>query len=113
MTRVESLVSFKAQDTLEVKDFKDIPPSIKRIIDLYSGSMHDNSFSVRILLPRSKEYPKINHQSKRIGLQIQGALFLEFKKQKIKVDLREFRYIHDDNHFGWLLMDPEIYASLI
>jgi hypothetical protein len=113
LTRVQSLVSFKAQDTLEVKDFKEIPSLIKRIMDLYARSMRDNSFSVRILLPRSKENQKLNNLSKRIGLQIQSTLFLEFKKQKIKVDLREFRYIHDDCHFGWLLIDPEIYITLI
>jgi hypothetical protein len=35
-------------------------------------------------------------------------LLLALKKNKLKLNLKEIRYIHDENHYGWLLFNPTV-----
>jgi hypothetical protein len=41
-------------------------------------------------------------------LALQAELLLALKKNKLKVNLKEIRYIHDENHYGWLLFNPTV-----
>ena len=112
MINVKSVISFNASSTENITDFEEITRLVDILVKEYSKSYKDHNFSFRILLPRSKDSKKVNNQSKKLGLQIQNTFLLELKKLKLKPDIRELKYIHDENHFGWLLLDPALYESL-
>ena len=95
-------------DTLKVNDFKDISKNVEKMIDNYIKNK-DNSFSCRILLPRDKSD---NKKAKKIGLNIQLEFLSELRKRKISTRLREIKYVHDDNYFGWLLLSTYEYEKL-
>jgi hypothetical protein len=113
LINVQSIISFKALKSVEIRDFEGIPDLIDKMVEIYSKSYTDHNFSFRILLPRSKDSQIINNLAKKLGLQIQHDFLLGIRKLKLKPQLREFRYIHDDNRFGWLLIDPSIYESMV
>jgi uncharacterized protein YgfB (UPF0149 family) len=112
LINVKSIISFKASNTEEIDDFKEIPKLVEKMVTSYSRSYTDHNFSFRILLPRSKDSQRINTQTKKLGLQIQNEFLLGIRKFKLKPNIRELRYIHDEDHFGWLLVDPSIYEAL-
>lgn len=112
MINVKSVISFKASNTEEIDDFKGIPKLVEKMVKSYSKSYTDHNFSFRILLPRSKDSQRINNQTKKLGLQIQNEFLLGIRKFKLKPNIQELRYIHDEDHFGWLLVDPSIYETL-
>ncbi len=64
-------------------------------------------FSYRLLLPRGEE---LTTQSKRIGMTARAEFLLSLRIKKLKPNLREIRYVHDVGHYGWLLVDPTVYA---
>ncbi len=97
---------------MEIFDFEGIPNLIDDMLEVYSKSYTDHNFSFRILLPRSKDSQNINNSTKKLGLQIQHDFLIGMRKCKLKPQVRELRYIHDENHFGWLLIDPSIYAAI-
>jgi hypothetical protein len=37
---------------------------------------------------------------------------LALRKKKLKPNIKEIRYVHDENHYGWLLTDSEILDTL-
>ena len=96
------------KDTLKVNDFKDISKNVEKMIDKYVKNK-DNSFSCRILLPRDESD---NKKAKKIGLNIQLEFLSELRKRKISTHLREIKYFHDDNYFGWLLLSTNEYEKL-
>lgn len=97
---------------MEILDFEGIPNLINDMLEVYSKSYEEHNFSFRILLPRSKDTQNINNLTKKLGLQIQHDFLIGMRKHKLKPQVRELRYIHDENHFGWLLVDPSIYVQL-
>ena len=113
MVNVKSIISFKAQGTEKIYDFECISILVENMVKVYSKSYSDNNFSFRILLPRSKDSQMMNNKTKKLGFQIQNDFLIGIKKLKLKTHIREFRYIHDDDHFGWLLIDPSIYDTLV
>ena len=98
---------------MEIRDFEGVPDLIDRMVETYSKSYADHNFSFRILLPRSKDSPVINNLAKKLGTQIQHDFLIGIRKSKLKPRIREFRYIHDEHRFGWLLIDQAIYESMI
>ena len=112
MVDVNSAISFNAFSTENISDFEEISRLVDILIKEYSKSYKDHNFSFRILLPRSKDSKTVNNQSKKLGLHIQNTFLHEIKKLKLKPNIRELKYVHDENHFGWLLLDPSIYESL-
>jgi len=112
LVNVKSVISFNASSTEDITDFEGISRLVDILVKEYTKSYRDHNFSFRILLPRSKDSRKVNNQSKKLGLQIQNTFLHEIKKLKLKPNIRELKYIHDENHFGWLLLDPSIYESL-
>lgn len=109
MVDLKSLIAFQTMDTKTVRDFVEVPVIVKQMLNIYENSITSNNFSFRIILPRSKDSNSINNKSKKIGLQIQNEFLLGLRKLKLKSNLREFRYIHDEEHYGWILMDPSIH----
>ncbi|MGN6347549.1 MAG: hypothetical protein ACTHME_07600 [Candidatus Nitrosocosmicus sp.] len=112
MINVRSIISFRASITEDILDFEQVPRLVEVMAGEYLRSHKSHSFSFRILLPRSKTSKAVNNQTKKLCLQIQSGFLTELKKLKLKPDIRELRYIHDDEHFGWLLIDPSIYETL-
>ena len=113
MVNVKSIISFKAQGTEKIYDFEGISILVENMVKVYSKSYSDHNFSFRILLPRSKDSQMMKNKTKKLGFQIQNDFLIGIKKLKLKAHIREFRYIHDDDHFGWLLIDPSIYDNLV
>jgi hypothetical protein len=58
------------------------------------------------LLPRGKT---TDLSSRKMGLIIQGELLLSLRRKNLRPDIREVRYIHSQNHYGWLLLNPKVY----
>jgi hypothetical protein len=112
LINVKNILSFKSSNTEKVVDFEEIPKLIDIMVKSYLKSYTDHNFSFRILLPRSKDSQIINNRTKKLGLQIQNEFLLGIRKFKLKPNLQELRYIHDEDHFGWLLVDPSIYETL-
>ncbi|HXT85358.1 MAG TPA: hypothetical protein VN704_13705 [Verrucomicrobiae bacterium] len=112
MVDIRSILAFNASSTKEIKDFEEIDSIVEMMIKLYHSSYGLHNFSFRILLPRMKDSQKINNESKKMGFKIQNDFLLGIRKLKLKPNVREFRYIHDENHFGWLLIDPSFYETL-
>ncbi len=113
MVNVKAIISFKALSTEKIYDFEGISILVENMVKVYSKSYSDHNFSFRILLPRSKDSQMINNKAKKLGFQIQNDFLIGIKRLKLKPHIREFRYIHDDDHFGWLLIDPSIYETLV
>lgn len=112
LINVQYIRSFKALKSVEILGFEGVSDLIDDMLEVYSKSYMDYSFSFRILLPRSKDSQNVNNLTKKLGLQIQHDFLIGMRKYKLKPRVRELRYIHDENHFGWLLIDPLIYASI-
>ena len=60
-----------------------------------------NDFTYRILLPRLKN--NNNKLAKKIGLSLQLEFTSQLRKRKLKIKMKEIRYIHDKTHFGWII----------
>jgi len=60
-------------------------------------------------LPRNL---KSNNDVKRLGATIHAEIMLSLKKNKLIANLRDIRYIHDDNNYGWLLLNPKMAEKL-
>jgi hypothetical protein len=60
-----------------------------------------NNFTYRILLPRLKN--NNNKLAKKIGLSLQLEFTSQLRKRKLKIKMKEIRYIHDTTHFGWII----------
>jgi hypothetical protein len=112
LVSINSILSFKSSYTETIVDFEEIPILVESMVKSYSKSFTEHNFSFRILLPRSKDSQKINNLTKKMGLQIQNDFLLGIRKLKLKPNIRELKYVHDEEHFGWLLIDPSIYDIL-
>jgi uncharacterized protein YgfB (UPF0149 family) len=112
LVNIKSILSFKASNTETIADFEEIPRLVEIMVKAYSKSFTEHNFSFRILLPRSKDSQRIINQTKKMGLQIQNDFLLGIRKLKLKPNIREFKYVHDEDHYGWLLIDPSIYDTL-
>lgn len=102
------LVNFPVQLTCKISDVSEIKPMIDEFIYHYK-KLQSGEFSWRILLPR---HSKSDHDIKRLGAAIYGELMLSLKKNKLIVNLRDLRYIHDNDNYGWLLLNPKMAEKL-
>lgn len=81
---------------------------IEQVRSVCDGMIHDyikleptNDFTYRILLPRLKN--NNNKLAKKIGLSLQLEFTSQLRKRKLKIKMKEIRYIHDTTHFGWII----------
>jgi hypothetical protein len=98
------LVNFPVQLTCRISEVSEISPMIDEFINYYKNAK-SGEFSCRILLPRNL---KSNNDVKRLGATIHAEIMLSLKKNKLIANLRDIRYIHDDNNYGWLLLNPKL-----
>lgn len=100
--------NFPVYKTVEMSHEEDINKITESMVEDYILLAKEHKFSYRILIPRNE---KNNSYAKKIGLNIQLYFLGELRKRKIKVILRDIKYIHDPQHYGWLLLNSEIYEK--
>jgi hypothetical protein len=103
VNNVDNYRTFGVIDTFEVRSNSDIFTIVDYLSDFLSTNTARNGCSFRILLPRSKESPSL---PRKWGAFLRSELILALKRRHIKVRLREVRYVHDEFHYGWLLIAP-------
>jgi hypothetical protein len=102
-------VRFPVIETIDLSGTSSsIREAVDRMVEAYLKKEPLGKFSYRILLPRD---PKSTRKAKMIGLSFQGEFLLGLRKRKVIPNLREVRYIHDDDHYGWLLANPQVYEQ--
>ena len=105
---IDILKRFSADYTEYLDSFKDVPIVCKKLVNHYAKCYSNHNFSYRILLQRSVETPKANDISRKLGLQLQNEMLSGIRNLKLRPNIKEYRYVHDDSHFGWLLLDPAL-----
>lgn len=101
------LVNFPVKLTFKISQVSEIKSMIGKFIEYYRRS--ESEFSCRILLPRHLES---ENDVKRLGATIHTEIMLSLKKNKLAMNLRDIRYIHDANTYGWLLLNPKVAQKL-
>lgn len=96
--------------TVSVDEQSDLRKVVDNFIDSYVEISKEQMFSYRILLPRN--IGSSNSLAKKLGLILQGEIIISMKKRKLKPDVREIRYLHDEEHFGWLFLDSRLMDNL-
>ncbi len=107
MTKITSsslYTNFPVHETIDITDLSDIPRAVVNMVQAYAYLNEQGKFSYRLLLPRGEK--SLTIKAKKIGFVLQAELLLALKNNKLKVNLKEIRYIHDENHYGWLLFNP-------
>jgi hypothetical protein len=100
--------SFPVTETIELREISDIRGAVDRMVETYSMQVQDSNFSYRILLPRGE---KTRNKAKRLGVSLQGEFLLALRRKKLSPAIRELRYLHDDDHYGWLLANPQVFEQ--
>ena len=101
-------VSFPVTETIELRELSDLRRVVDKMVESYERQVADSSFSYRILLPRGE---KATGKAKRLGVSLQGEFLLALRRKKLSPQVRELRYLHDENHYGWLLASPKIFEN--
>jgi hypothetical protein len=107
MTTTSPYSNFPVHETIDLQEISDIRRIVDRMVEAYVQQSPAGEFSYRILLPRGE---KLTTKAKRLGHAFQGEFVLGLRKRNIVPNVREVRYVHDDNHYGWLLANPEAYG---
>jgi hypothetical protein len=97
-------INFPVYETIEIKDTSDICIAVTRMVDAYAYLCLQENFSFRLLLPRGE---RLNAKARRIGIVVETEFLLALKRRKLKPNIKEIRYVHDEKHFGWLLVSPK------
>src|SRR5919202_7138880 len=98
-----SYIDFPVHETIDVKDVSDIRVAVDIIVQAYVHLGQRGNFSYRLLLPKGE---KLTSKAKKLGLTIQTEFLLALKK-KLKPNVLEIRYMHDKDHYGWILASLE------
>src|SRR6266496_5731261 len=91
--------------TVSVDERSDLRSVVDNFVNSYVELSKEQKFSYRILLPRN--LGSSNSFARKLGLFLQGEIVFAMKKRKLKPDFREIRYLHDQEHYGWLFLDPQ------
>lgn len=103
---VSLYTNFPVLETFEVREIGHIRKMVEDITSHYQITRIQGEFCVRILLPRGATLDLL---SRKLGLIIQAELLLSLRRKNLRPDIREVRYMHDQNHYGWLLLNPKVY----
>jgi len=106
LVNIEFLKRYSADFTEKLDNYGCVSIVSKHILNHYAKCYFACNFSYRVLLPRSVESQKDNDISRKLGLQLQNELLSGIRALKLKPNIKDYRYVHDDSHFGWLLLDP-------
>ena len=102
--------SFPVIETVDLLDYSGIEGVVKKMVDSYMLKSGSHEFSYRLLLPRGD---KSTTKARRMGLQVQAHFLLSLRARNAKPNLKDIRYLHDINHYGWLLVDPIMFDKCI
>jgi len=102
------LVNFPVKLTLKISEVSEISPMVDKFIEYYRKS-ESGEFSCRILLPRNL---KSENDVKRLGATVHSEIMFSLKKNKLTMNFRDIRYIHDTDNYGWLLLNPKVAEKL-
>ena len=105
------LSKLSVYSTTELKEMSDVHKVAVDIVNAYVELNPKKKFSYRILLPRSGE--SSNSLARKLGLAVQGEILLMMKKHRLRPSIKEIRYLHDEAHYGWLLLDPDFMDDVI
>ena len=101
---------FLVHNTLSLEKLENVKATCDIMIRDYIKLERSNNFSYRILLPRNEE--NNNKLAKKLGLSLQLEFLSQLRKRKIKSYMREIKYVHDSKHFGWLLINSDLYQKM-
>ena len=101
--------TFKVSKTFQVSSAQDITKIVTQLADLIETNGGMDGLSVRILLPREDGS---GSRARKWGAYLRSGLILALKKRKIRPNLREVRYVHDEYHYGWILIEPSLLDNL-
>lgn len=108
-TDVHFYRTFGVLSTYQVSSTSDITGVVRRLVDLLESSTSTSDLSVRILLPKTEGTVST---AKKCGAALRSELIIALKNRGLKPKLREVRYVHDENHYGWLLISPNLLESV-
>jgi hypothetical protein len=103
-----SYSNFPVIKTFEVREINHIHKTVEEIASYYERNGPQAQFCVRILLPRGGTLDPL---AKKLGLIIQGEFLFSLRKKNLRPEIREIRYVHNENSYGWLLLSPKIYED--
>ena len=98
--------SFPVIDTIDLRDIADIRSAVDKLADAYEKASEE--FSFRLLLPRGDN---LTSKTKKLGMTFQGEFIITIRKRGIMPKVRDLRYVHDEEHYGWLLASSEIFEK--
>jgi hypothetical protein len=101
--------TLKVSKTFQVVSSHDIANTVIQLVDLIEKNVSMDNLSIRILLPREANS---GLRTQKWGLSLRTGLLLALKRKGIRPKLREVRYVHDDYHYGWILIDPRLFDNL-
>ena len=102
--------NFPVIKTFEVREIGHIHKTVEEIALHYERTSLQAQFCVRILLPRGDTLDPL---AKKLGLIIQGEFLFSLRKKSLRPNIREIRYVHDENNYGWLLLSPKLYEDYL
>ena len=100
--------SFPVTETIDLRELSDIRRAVDKMIESYASQADDAVFSYRILLPRGE---KLTGKAKKLGVAFQGEFLLGLRRKNLAPKVRELRYLHDEEHYGWLLASPQVFEQ--
>jgi hypothetical protein len=101
--------TLKVSKTFHVIGPLDVTTIATQIANHIEKNDSTDDLCVRILLPRQAESSSL---AQKWGLSLRSDLILALKRKKIRPSLREVRYVHDESHYGWLMIDPRLFDKL-
>src|SRR5215510_12372919 len=108
-TNADFYRTLKVSKTFRVLSAHDISHIVTQLANYIEKNSSMDDLSVRILLPREAGS---GSRAQKWGLSLRSGLILALKRKRIRPTLREVRYVHDDGHYGWLLIDPRLFDNL-
>jgi hypothetical protein len=94
--------TLQVSKTFKVSNGLEVTSIVTQLVDFIEKNSSMDGFSVRILLPRGDETDSL---ARKWGASLRTGLLLALKRREIRPNLREVRYVHDQYHYGWILME--------
>ena len=101
--------TLKVSKTFQVRSTEDITNIVTQLADFIEENVSLDDLSVRILLPREAGS---GSRAQKWGLSLRSGLILALKRKGVRPNLKEVRYVHDEYHYGWILIEPRLFDNL-
>jgi hypothetical protein len=101
--------TLKVSKTFQVRSAEDITNVVTKLADFIEKNVSLHDLNVRILLPREAGS---GSRAQKWGLSLRSGLILALKRKGVKPNLKEVRYVHDEYHYGWILIEPSLFDNL-